>query len=71
MNGTDAKAIALPAESREEFAGQLQDGETPLAWFEPDLNEELRYARGLVVLTDRRVLRAGKTRRRRLGEVGP
>ncbi len=35
---------------------RLEPGETPLAWFEPDLTSRLRYAAGLVVLTDRRVL---------------
>jgi ATP-binding cassette subfamily B protein len=31
-------------------------GEVPLAWLETDLDERLHYARGLVVLTDRRLL---------------
>ena len=35
---------------------QLQAGETPLAWFEPDLDTSLNYLSGLVVLTDRRLL---------------
>ena len=35
---------------------KLEPGETPLAWFEPDLTTRLRYAAGLVALTDRRVL---------------
>jgi ATP-binding cassette subfamily B protein len=35
---------------------KLEPGEAPLAWFEPDLTMRLRYAAGLVVLTDRRVL---------------
>lgn len=34
----------------------LQPGETVLGSFEPDLDERLRYAHGLVVLTDRRLL---------------
>ncbi len=34
-------------------------GEIPLAWLETDLNETLHYARGLVVLTDQRLLSAG------------
>lgn len=34
----------------------LLPGESPLAWFEPDLNSDLHYSEGLVVLTDRRVL---------------
>ena len=36
--------------------GKLEQGETPLAWFEPDLTPRLHYAAGLVVLTNRRVL---------------
>jgi ATP-binding cassette subfamily B protein len=35
---------------------KLEPGETPLAWFEPDLTSHLHYAAGLVILTDRRVL---------------
>ncbi len=35
---------------------KLEPGESPLTWFEPDLNHRLFYAPGLVVLTDRRVL---------------
>ena len=34
---------------------ELEPGETPLAWFEPDLTSHLHYAAGLVILTDRRV----------------
>lgn len=56
LNGTNEKWDALPEPWREEMAGQLESGETMLAWFEPDLDERLHYARGLVVLTDRRVL---------------
>src|SRR5262249_49077172 len=46
----------LPADRRSEVADQLQTGETLLAWFEPDLDLQLRYAAGMVILTDRRVL---------------
>jgi ATP-binding cassette subfamily B protein len=35
---------------------RLDLGEMPLVWLEPDLDEQLRYAQGLVVLTDRRLL---------------
>lgn len=37
---------------------QLAPGEVTVAWFEPDLNEELEFAEGLLVLTDRRVFAA-------------
>lgn len=35
---------------------RLEPGEVPLAWFEADLDTQLRYLPGLVVLTSRRVL---------------
>jgi ATP-binding cassette subfamily B protein len=34
----------------------LLSGETPLCWFEPDLDAQLHYCQGLVVLTERRLL---------------
>src|SRR5688572_7747182 len=37
-------------------AGQLQSGEQVLKWFPLDLDADLRFARGWVVLTDRRLL---------------
>ena len=48
----------------------MRAGETPLAWFEPDLDARLRFARGLVVLTDQRYPELGAGPgggRRRLG----
>jgi ATP-binding cassette subfamily B protein len=56
LNGTNEKWDALPAPWREKASAQLEAGETLLAWFDPDLDERLHYARGLVLLTDRRVL---------------
>jgi ATP-binding cassette subfamily B protein len=56
VNGTNQLWATLPADRRPEIAAQLQDGETPLAHFEPDLDARLHYAVGLVVLTDRRLL---------------
>ncbi len=38
---------------------RLFPGETPLVWMEFDLDEQLHYARGLIVLTDRRLLSVG------------
>ncbi len=61
MNETSDAWTTLPANRREETARRLEAGETLLAWFEPDLDRNLQYASGLVVLTDRRVLRARKT----------
>lgn len=50
----------LPAAWQEEVRRELQPGEVVLAWFEPDLDAQLRYSKGLVVVTDRRVLTATK-----------
>jgi len=49
-------AIQLPPNWQREVRRQLEPGEVVLAWFEPDLDAQLRYAKGLVVVTDRRVL---------------
>jgi ATP-binding cassette subfamily B protein len=46
----------LPPGRHRDVEGQLQPGEALLAWFEPDLDPQLRYAGGLVLLTDRRML---------------
>src|SRR5487761_1021404 len=48
----------LPRHWQREVWRQLDPGETLLAWFEPDLDTRLRYSRGLVLVTDRRVLTA-------------
>src|SRR3974390_2926243 len=53
-----------PAETWEGYPGwgaslveaKQEHGETPLAWFEPDLTSRLTYAPGLVILTNRRIL---------------
>ncbi len=46
----------IPAAIREQLADQLRPGETPLCWFEPDLDRNLHYRCGLVVLTNQRLL---------------
>jgi ATP-binding cassette subfamily B protein len=46
----------LPPGRHGDVTAQLESGETLLAWFAPDLNQQLRYADELVLLTDRRVL---------------
>jgi ATP-binding cassette subfamily B protein len=56
VNGTTEVWTTLPVDRRDETVRRLEPGETLLAWFEPDLDDRLRYARSLVVLTDRRVL---------------
>jgi len=47
---------SCPAWIRTLVEGGVDAGESPLTWFEPDLSPQLRYAAGLVVLTDRRIL---------------
>jgi ATP-binding cassette, subfamily B, bacterial len=46
----------LGPERRREVEGRLEPGETILSVFEPDLDERLFFVRGLVVLTNRRLL---------------
>jgi ATP-binding cassette subfamily B protein len=46
----------LPEPWRERITAALEAGERVLGWFEPDLDERLRFSAGLVVLTDRRLL---------------
>ena len=46
--------VLLPL--RDAAEADLRAGESILAWLEPDLDVRLRFARGLVVLTDQRVL---------------
>jgi ATP-binding cassette subfamily B protein len=48
----------VPAARRREIEDRLEAGETLLGWFQPDLDDRLFYAQGLIVLTDRRVLAA-------------
>ena len=45
-----------PAWIRTVVERHVESGESPLTWFEPDLNHRLQYSAGLVVLTDRRIL---------------
>ena len=51
-----ATTIPLPEAWRGEVGSQLSAEEKLLAWLEIDLDESLRYAAGLVVLTSRRLL---------------
>lgn len=46
----------LPAEHRARVGARLDSGESVKAWFEPNLDVDLRFAPGLVVLTNRRLL---------------
>src|SRR3954453_10369899 len=54
--GTKYPWIAASWQSAVEAVLEL--GETPLAAFEPDLDERLHFSAGFVLLTDRRVLAA-------------
>ncbi len=56
MNVTTDDWGILTSERRRDVETRLEPGETVLALFEPDLDERLLFARGLVVLTDRRLL---------------
>jgi ATP-binding cassette subfamily B protein len=60
LNAKNEKWETLPTPWSDETAVQLQEGETMIAWFEPDLDDRLHYARGLVLLSDRRVLSGRK-----------
>lgn len=46
----------LPGPMQAEVAPQLVSGENVLAGFEVDLNDQLRFSRGLLVVTDQRLL---------------
>jgi len=51
---------AVPEAWREPLGRQLGEGETLLACFAPDLDESLRFAGGILALTDRRLLAGGE-----------
>ncbi len=60
MNAPDAPAaprgVVLPDPWQAELHSRLEAGEQPVAWLDLDLDDRLRYASGLVVLTDRRLM---------------
>ncbi|HTN76921.1 MAG TPA: ABC transporter transmembrane domain-containing protein, partial [Pirellulaceae bacterium] len=53
---TSDECALLPQHWRDVTQPALETGEQVLAFFEPDLNADLRYSRSLVVLTNRRLL---------------
>src|SRR5581483_1724627 len=55
-NGSLGDEGQLPEPFSAAFRNAALAGESPVAWLETDLNAELRFARGLVLLTDRRLL---------------
>ncbi len=56
MSSSDDTRQSLPEHWRQEAEARLESQETLLAWFEPDLDDRLFYAPGLVLVTDRRLL---------------
>ena len=54
--------VSLPADWRGEVEPRLDEGERPVASVELDLDDRLRYAPGLLVLTERRLIAAGPDR---------
>jgi ATP-binding cassette subfamily B protein len=60
LEGPIDAARSLPDAWRDDVRSQLVAGEPILAWFEPDLDQRLCFARRLVVLTDRRLLTYGE-----------
>lgn len=50
---------SIPSPLRTAILGAMEQDEEPKAWLETDLDVALRYAAGLLVLTDRRLLFAG------------
>lgn len=56
MSNADANLAGLPERDQAHIASQLEPGEAILSAVECDLDENLHFARSLVVLTNRRVL---------------
>jgi len=50
---------SLPPEREGELASRLAPGEQVLAWLETDLDQGMRYAPGLLALTERRLVSGG------------
>jgi len=51
-----ADLLGLPFFWQEGVLSQVHLGENVLAWLEVDLNDELRFKKNLVILTDQRVI---------------
>lgn len=56
MDGTADAWSRRPEAERRDAEAQLLPGETILAWFAPDLDQQLHFAAGLVLLTPTRLL---------------
>jgi ATP-binding cassette, subfamily B, bacterial len=61
-NGAAAAASDTPGPLLAAFRNVAHAGETPIAWVKTDLDEELRFACGYVLLTNRRLLSFPPTR---------
>jgi ATP-binding cassette subfamily B protein len=59
LNSTHDIWENIAPELRRVVESHLSDSEMPLVWLEIDLDQQLHYVRGLVVLTDRRLLSVG------------
>jgi ATP-binding cassette, subfamily B, bacterial len=59
LSNTNDSWEQLPDDLRRAAEAQLAAGESPLAWFELDLDTHLHYSRGLLVLTPSRLLDIG------------
>ncbi len=59
LNGISDSWEQLSIDLRGEAESQFEEGEAPLAWLELDLDTQLHYARGLLVLTAHRLLDIG------------
>ncbi len=55
-NGTPSAGESLPEAFRARFQAAALSAESPVAWLPLDLDENLRFAAGLVVLTERRLV---------------
>ena len=55
-NGSAADGGQLPQPFVAAFRSSALAGESPIAWLETDLDAELHFAHGLVLLTNRRLL---------------
>jgi ATP-binding cassette subfamily B protein len=59
VQSENSAAGALPGTWADAVQTRLAPGETVVAWFETDLDAQMRFASGLVVLTSNRVLALG------------
>src|SRR5262245_55086127 len=55
-NGSLGSADGLPEPYKSRFQKSALEGEKPIAWIRTDLDSDLRYSDGLVLLTDRRLI---------------